>query len=168
MVNKKQSMGSTTVTGTGTNGKSKKVIIINNTGHGTMVNINSQVYKNNLARRAAVFTGKSMKAKNESTGDRRQQLVNTYLSFAYEMGPGLKRKIFRKYILLIMYSIDNIAGSSTNFGRYSKLYDDAESLTGTVDIEKQDISAKIIIEILSNAFRIESSTSKNLISLLNF
>ena len=166
MLNKKQSTGSTTVTGT--NGNSNKVIIRNNTGRGIMVNRNSQVYKNYLNKQAVVFTGKSMKAKNVSIGDRRQQLVNTYLSFAYEMGPGLKRKIFRKYILLIMYSIDKIAGSSTNFERYSQLYDDAESLTGTVDIKNQDISAKIIIDILGNAFRIESSTSKKLISLLNF
>jgi len=162
----KPSTGSTTVTGNNRN--SNKVIIRNNHGRGIMVNRNSQAYRNYLVKKSKAFTGKSMVAKNASKGDRIRQLVNTYLSLAYEMGPDLERKIFRKYILLIMHSIDKIAGSSTNFERYSQLYEEAESLTGTVDITDQYKSAKIILDILANAFRIDSSTSKKLTSLLNF
>jgi len=80
----------------------------------------------------------------------------------------LERKIFRKYILLIMHSIDKIAGSSTNFESYSQLYEEAEILTGTVDIKVQDVSSKIVLDILGSAFRIDSSTSKKLNRLLNF
>tara|TARA_B100001778_G_scaffold15266_1_gene11657 strand:- start:3611 stop:4108 length:498 start_codon:yes stop_codon:yes gene_type:complete len=165
MFSKKSTRGSNTVTGNNKN--SNKVTIINQ-GRGILVNRNSQAYRNYLVKKSNAFTGKASKAKNASKGDRIRQLVHTYLSLAYEMGPDLKRKIFRKYILLIMHSIDKIAGSSTNFERYSQLYEEAESLTGIVDITNQYKSTKIILDILENAFRIDSSTSKKLISLLNF
>jgi hypothetical protein len=157
-----------TTTVTGTKRKSNQVIIKNNQGHGILVNRNSQAYRNYLVKQAKVFTGEASKAKNASKGDRIRQLIHTYLSLAYEMGPSLERKIFRKYILLIMYSIDKIAGSSTNFERYSQLYEEAERLTGTVDIKVQDKSSKIVLDILGSAFRIDSSTSKKLNILLNF
>jgi len=157
---------STTVT-VNNNRNSSKVPIINQR-RGILVNRNSQAYRNYLVEQAKVFTGKASKAKNASKGDRIRQLIHTYLSLAYEMGPSLERKIFRKYILLIMYSIDKIAGSSTNFERYSQLYEEAESLTGIVDITDQYKSTKIILDILGSAFRIDSSTSKKLNILLNF
>ena len=130
--------------------------------------IPSQAYRNYLVKKSNAFTGKASKAKNASKGDRIRQLIHTYLSLAYEMGPSLERKIFRKYILLIMHSIDKIAGSSTNFESYSQLYEEAEILTGTVDIKVQDVSSKIVLDILGSAFRIDSSTSKKLNRLLNF
>ena len=165
MFSKKSTRGSNTVTGNNKN--SNKVTIINQ-GRGILVNRNSQAYRNYLVKKSNAFTGKASKAKNASKGDRIRQLIHTYLSLAYEMGPSLERKIFRKYILLIMYSIDKIAGSSTNFERYSQLYEEAEILTGTVDIKDQDVSSKIVLNILADAFRINSSTSKKLYRLLNF
>ena len=165
MISKKSTRGSNT--DTGNNKKSNKVTIINQ-GRGILVNRNSQSYRNYLVKKSNAFTGKASKAKNASKGDRIRQLIHTYLSLAYEMGPSLERKIFRKYILLIMYSIDKIAGSSTNFERYSQLYEEAEILTGTVDIKDQDVSSKIVLDILADAFRINSSTSKKLNRLLNF
>ena len=167
MFNKKPTTGSKTETVTGNNRKSNKVTIINQ-GRGILVNRNSQAYRNYLVKKSKAFTGKASKAKNASKGDRIRQLIHTYLSLAYEMGPSLERKIFRKYILLIMHSIDKIAGSSTNFERYSQLYEEAEILTGTVDIKDQDDSSKIVLNILADAFRINSSTSKKLYRLLNF
>lgn len=77
-----------------------------------------------------------------------------------------------RFLGSIFYSsctlIDKIAGSSTNFERYSQLYEEAERLTGTVDIKVQDKSSKIVLDILGSAFRIDSSTSKKLNILLNF
>jgi len=165
MFSKKPTTGSNTVTSNNKN--SNKVTIINQ-GRGILVNRNSQAYRNYLVKKSNVFTGKASKAKNASKSDRIRQLIHTYLSLAYEMGPSLERKIFRKYILLIMYSIDKIAGSSTNFERYSQLYEEAEILTGTVDIKVQDVSSKIVLNILADAFRINPSTSKKLNRLLNF
>jgi len=166
MFTRKTPTVSTTVT-VNNNRNSSKVPIINQR-RGILVNRNSQAYRNYLVEQAKVFTGKASKAKNASKGDRIRQLIHTYLSLAYEMGPSLERKIFRKYILLIMYSIDKIAGSSTNFERYSQLYEEAERLTGTVDIKVQDKYSKIVLDILGSAFRIDSSTSKKLNILLNF
>jgi hypothetical protein len=100
--------------------------------------------------------------------DAPQQLVSTYLTFAYEMRPGLERKIFKKYLLLIMHSIDKIAGSSRNSERYSQLYEEAENLTGTVNLSVQNKAAEIITSILGNISKIDSSTSKKLTSLLIF
>jgi len=165
MYTRKPYAGSTTVTG---NNRNSNKVIIRNNRLGILVNRNSQAYRNYLVRKSKAFTGEASKAKNASKGDRIRQLVITYLSLAYEMGPDLERKIFRKYILLIMHSIDKIAGSSTNFERYSQLYEEAESLTGIVDITDQYKSTKIILDILGSAFRIDSSTSKKLTSLLNF
>jgi hypothetical protein len=107
-------------------------------------------------------------ANRRNLGDLRQQLVSTYLTFAYEMRPGLERKLFKKYLLLIMHSIDKIAGSSTNFDRYSQMYEEAENLTGTVDIKVQNNSAEIITGIIGNITKIDSSTSKKLTKLLIF
>tara|TARA_B110000977_G_scaffold83963_1_gene112195 strand:- start:316 stop:519 length:204 start_codon:yes stop_codon:yes gene_type:complete len=67
-----------------------------------------------------------------------------------------------------MYSIDKIAGSSNNSERYSKLYEEAESLTGTVNLSVQNKCAEIITSILGNISKIDSSTSKKLTGLLNF
>jgi len=167
MLSRNPTAGSTTTVNNKRNNQSK-VVIKNNQGHGILVNRNSQAYRNYLVKQAKVFTGEASKAKNASKGDRIRQLIHTYLSLAYEMGPSLERKIFRKYILLIMYSIDKIAGSSTNFERYSQLYEEAEILTGTVDIKVQDVSSKIVLNILADAFRINPSTSKKLNRLLNF
>ena len=168
MFNKKPTTGSKTETVTGGNNKNSNKVTIINQGRGILVNRNSQAYRNYLVKKSRAFTGKASKAKNASKGDRIRQLIHTYLSLAYEMGPSLERKIFRKYILLIMHSIDKIAGSSTNFERYSQLYEEAEILTGTVDIKDQDVSSKIVLNILADAFRINSSTSKKLNRLLNF
>jgi hypothetical protein len=168
MFNRNLTTGSKTETVTGNSIRNSSKVTIINQGRGILVNRNSQAYRNYLVKKSKAFTGEASKAKNASKGDRIRQLIHTYLSLAYEMGPSLERKIFRKYILLIMYSIDKIAGSSTNFERYSQLYEEAEILTGTVDIKVQDVSSKIVLNILADAFRINPSTSKKLNRLLNF
>lgn len=133
---------------TGSNGITRLVNAPVNNGRTPNVNIRRKLMANAANRRGV--------------GDRRQQLVNTYLTLAYEMRPGLERKIFRKYVLLVMYSIDKIAGSTSNLEQYSKLYKDAEKLTGTVDLKIQNKCAEIISDILENISKIDSSTSKKL------
>lgn len=157
---------STTITVTGNTPNRGKVIRTNKQGITRFVNApinNGRTPNANIARKA-----RANAANRRSTGDLRQQLVSTYLTFAYEMRPGLERKIFKKYLILIMHSIDKIAGSSNNSERYSKLYEEAESLTGTVNISIQNKAAEIITSILGNVSKIDSSTSKKLTSLLIF
>ena len=155
-----------TITVTGNTPNRGKVVRTNKQGITRLVNApinNGRTPNNDTARKV-----RANAANRRSTGDLRQQLVNTYLTFAYEMRPGLEQKIFNKYLLLIMHSIDKIAGSSNNSERYSQLYEKAESLTGTVNLSVQNKSAEIITSILENISKIDSSTSKKLTGLLKF
>jgi hypothetical protein len=175
-----------TVTQTKANGNNKTLVSNKKVGvsarlpNGRIVNLSSNEYRNYMAKKNQTKNNNRTPNRNtmrkiqgsalnrRSTGDLRQQLVSTYLTFAYEMRPGLERKIFKKYLVLIMYSIDKIAGSSNNSERYSKLYEEAESLTGTVNLSVQNKCAEIITSILENISKIDSSTSKKLDSLMNF
>ena len=167
-----------TITTTG-NTPNKRVGVNARLPNGSMVNLGSNRYRNYMAKRNQTKTiinrtpnRNTMRKIQANTASARrdapQQLVSTYLTFAYEMRPGLERKIFKKYLVLIMYSIDKIAGSSNNSERYSKLYEEAESLTGTVNLSVQNKCAEIITSILGNISKIDSSTSKKLTGLLNF
>lgn len=156
-----------TITTTGNTPNRGKVVRTNSNGITRLVNApinNGRTPNRNTMRKLAL----KATTNRINISDLQQQLVSTYLSFAYEMKPGLERKIFKKYILLIMYSIDKIARSSTNFDRYSRMYEEAENLTGTVDIKVQNNSAKIITGIIGNITKIDSSTSKKLTKLLIF
>tara|TARA_B100000530_G_C15927655_1_gene475624 strand:+ start:563 stop:1054 length:492 start_codon:yes stop_codon:yes gene_type:complete len=156
-----------TITTTGNTPNRGKVVRTNSNGITRLVNApinNGRTPNRNTMRKLAL----KATTNRINISDLQQQLVSTYLSFAYEMKPGLERKIFKKYILLIMYSIDKIARSSTNFNRYSQMYEEAENLTGTVDIKVQNNSAEIITGIIGNITKIDSSTSKKLTKLLIF
>jgi hypothetical protein len=156
-----------TITTTSNTPNRGKVVRTNSNGITRLVNApinNGRTPNRNTMRKLAL----KATTNRINISDLQQQLVSTYLSFAYEMKPGLERKIFKKYILLIMYSIDKIARSSTNFNRYSQMYEEAENLTGTVDIKVQNNSAEIITGIIGNITKIDSSTSKKLTNLLIF
>jgi|TARA_B110000305_G_scaffold220371_1_gene262182 hypothetical protein len=156
-----------TITTTGNTPNRGKVVRTNSNGITRLVNApinNGRTPNRNTMRKLAL----KATTNRINISDLQQQLVSTYLSFAYEMKPGLERKIFKKYILLIMHSIDKIARSSTNLDRYSRLYEEAENLTGTVDIKVQNSSAEIISGIIGNITKIDSSTSKKLTKLLIF
>ena len=110
-----------TITTTGNTPNRGKVVRTNSNGITRLVNApvnNGRTPNRNTMRKLAL----KATTNRINISDLQQQLVSTYLSFAYEMKPGLERKIFKKYILLIMYSIDKIARSSTNFDRYSQMY----------------------------------------------
>lgn len=96
-----------------------------------------------------------------------RQLLNTYLTFAYEMGPGMEVKYFAKYVILIMYSMDQIAKSSRNTEVYKKLYDQVGSITGVVDLKIQQQFATLITGYLRNVEKIKGNTSALLYKSLN-
>ncbi len=99
---------------------------------------------------------------------KRQQLVNTYLTFTYEMRDNLPRRIFWRYVILMLLSIDKIAGISSNDERYSQLFEQTNTLNGTVPLDIQNTWARKFEGIVKNAKRISSSTTKNLNSMLKF
>jgi hypothetical protein len=85
---------------------------------------------------------------------KREQLVNTYLTFAYEMRPGLDNRVFWKYVMLLLFSIDQIAGVITN------------NTTGTVSDSDQIFWSKTFETIVKNCKRINASTSHPLYNRL--
>lgn len=99
---------------------------------------------------------------------KRQQLVNTYLTFTYEMRDKLPRRVFWRYVILMLLSIDKIAGISSNDERYSQLFEQTNTLNGTVPLDIQNTWARKFEGIVKNAKRISSSTTKNLNSMLKF
>ena len=86
-----------TITTTGNTSNRGKVIRTNKQGITRLVNapINNGRTPNLNTRRKIMANA----ANRRGVGDLRQQLVSTYLTFAYEMRPGLERKIFKKYLI---------------------------------------------------------------------
>ena len=73
---------------------------------------------------------------------KRQQLVNTYLTFTYEMRDNLPQRVFWRYVILMLLSIDKIAGISSNDERYSQLFEQTNTLNGTVPLDIQNTWAR--------------------------
>jgi hypothetical protein len=96
-----------------------------------------------------------------------RQLLNTYLTFAYEMGPGMEVKHFSRYVILIMFSMDQIANSTKNSTVYKNLYEQVGSISGIVDFKIQQQFATLISGYLRNVGKIKSSASVLLYKTLN-
>lgn len=116
-----------------------------------------------------VFQGTGRKLNNRlDNKTKREQLVNTYLTFTYEMRNQLPQRIFWRYVVLMLHSIDKIAGVSNNDDRYSQMFTQANKLNGTVSIETQNKWALKFEQIVNNAKRISPSTTKIINSNLKF
>ena len=96
----------------------------------------------------------------------REQLVNTYLTFTYEMRPGLENRIFWKYVALMLYSIDRITGTATNNNRNATLYSNVNKMTGIVSDAEQVFWSNTFLNILKNIKRINASTTRPLYNRL--
>lgn len=97
---------------------------------------------------------------------KREQLVNTYLTFTYEMRPGLENRVFWRYVTLMLYSIDRITGTTTNNNRNTALYSKANQMSGTVSDTEQAYWANVFVNILKNVKRINASTTRPLYNRL--
>lgn len=96
----------------------------------------------------------------------REQLVNTYLTFTYEMRPGMENRIFWKYVALMLYSIDRITGTATNNNRNATLYSNVNKMTGIVSDTEQAFWANAFVNIVKNIKRINASTTRPLYNRL--
>jgi hypothetical protein len=96
----------------------------------------------------------------------REQLVNTYLTFTYEMRPGLENRVFWKYVALMLYSIDRITGTATNNNRNATLYSNVNKMTGIVSDTEQAFWANAFVNIVKNIKRINASTTRPLYNRL--
>jgi hypothetical protein len=97
---------------------------------------------------------------------KREQLVNTYLTFTYEMRPGLENRVFWKYVILMLYSIDKITGTVTNNDKNAELYSKIDKMTGTVSDTDQAYWTNAFANILKNVKRINASTTTPLYNRL--
>ena len=97
---------------------------------------------------------------------KREQLVNTYLTFADEMRPGLDNRVFWKYVILLLFSIDQIAGVVTNNTSSSELYAKIDNMTGTVPDSEQIFWSRTLETIVKNCKRINASTTRPLYNRL--
>tara|TARA_B100000497_G_scaffold32452_1_gene38145 strand:+ start:1101 stop:1355 length:255 start_codon:yes stop_codon:yes gene_type:complete len=84
------------------------------------------------------------------------------------MRDNLPRRIFWRYVILMLLSIDKITGVSSNDEKYSQLFEQTNSLNGTVPIDIQNTWARKFEYIVKNAKGISSSTTKSLNSMLKF
>jgi hypothetical protein len=97
---------------------------------------------------------------------KREQLANTYLTFAYEMRPGLDNRVFWKYVILLLFSIDQIAGVVANNTRSSELFTKIDNMTGTVPDSEQVFWSRTFETIVKNCKRINTSTTRPLYNRL--
>lgn len=125
--------------------------------------INSPTTK---TRTPNTFQGVSRKINNrQDKKSMREQLVNTYLTFTYELRNNMPRNIFYKYVILILYSIENIIGiSEKDRVFYDEYYEIAKDLRGTININIQQDWAGKIENIINNIKNIKQS---KLVSLKN-
>ena len=83
------------------------------------------------------------------------------------MGPGMEAKHFSRYVILIMFSMDQIVNSTRNSEVYKKLYEQVGSVSGIVDFKIQQQFATLISGYLRNIGKIKSGTSVLLYKTLN-
>jgi len=146
---------STTVTGTIRNPKS----IQTRGGITTFVNTKQVNNKKNI--------GTSRKLNNTlNIPSKRHQLINTYLTFAYEMRPGLENRIFWRYVILLLFSIDQITGTVSNNNLNRERYSKISRMEGKVSDKEQEFWSKTFMNILNNVKRINSSTTRPLYNRL--
>jgi TATA-box binding protein (TBP) (component of TFIID and TFIIIB) len=155
MFSKKPTTGSNTVTSN--NKKSKS--IQTRSGITTFVNTKQVNNKKNI--------GTSRKLNNTlNIPSKRHQLINTYLTFAYEMRPGLENRIFWRYVILLLFSIDQITGTVSNNNLNRERYSKISRMEGKVSDKEQEFWSKTFMNILNNVKRINSSTTRPLYNRL--
>lgn len=155
MLSRNPTAGSTTVTGTIRNPKS----IQTRGGITTFVNTKQVNNKKNI--------GTSRKLNNTlNIPSKRHQLINTYLTFAYEMRPGLENRIFWRYVILLLFSIDQITGTVSNNNLNRERYSKISRMEGKVSDKEQEFWSKTFMNILNNVKRINSSTTRPLYNRL--
>jgi|TARA_R110001592_G_C13146898_1_gene747792 TATA-box binding protein (TBP) (component of TFIID and TFIIIB) len=156
MSSRKTPTGSTTVTD---NNNRNSKSIQTRSGITTFVNTKQVNNKKNI--------GTSRKLNNTlNIPSKRHQLINTYLTFAYEMRPGLENRIFWRYVILLLFSIDQITGTVSNNNLNRERYSKISRMEGKVSDKEQEFWSKTFMNILNNVKRINSSTTRPLYNRL--
>jgi len=96
----------------------------------------------------------------------RNQFINTYLTFAYEMRTGLESRIFWRYVILLLYSIDKIAGVTSNDEKNVRLFQVVSTMKGVVSDQEQQYWSNTFINLIHKINTINSTTTRSMYNRL--
>jgi hypothetical protein len=82
------------------------------------------------------------------------------------MRPGLENRIFWRYVILLLFSIDQITGTVSNNNLNRERYSKISRMEGKVSDKEQEFWSKTFMNILNNVKRINSSTTRPLYNRL--
>ena len=99
------------------------------------------------------FPGVGTRLTNVNRTILKEQLLNTYLTFTYEMGPGMEKKIFWRYVLLLLYSYNQIYGgllTKNNMNVFvEQYYPKTNTMNGVVSEDQQKKWANVFMKLLN-------------------
>ncbi|ALI95123.1 hypothetical protein AP053_gp012 [Ostreococcus mediterraneus virus 1] len=96
----------------------------------------------------------------------RNQFINTYLTFAYEMRTGLESRIFWRYVILLLYSIDKIAGVTSNDEKNVRLFQTVSTMKGVVSDQEQQYWSNTFVNLIHKINTINSTTTRSMYNRL--
>jgi len=94
------------------------------------------------------FPGIGRRLNNTNRTILKEQLLNTYLTFTYEMGPEMEKKIFWRYVLLLLYSYNQIYGGNMNMF-VEQYYPKTNTMNGLVSEQIQEKWADVFMKLLN-------------------
>ena len=107
--------------------------------------INSKKEQNKTVK---PFTGIGRRLNKINRTTLKQQFLSTYLTFTYEMGPEMEKKIFWRYVLLLLYLYNQIKGGSNTLVEQN--YTNKNTMSGVVSEEQQKKWANVFMGLLKN------------------
>lgn len=96
----------------------------------------------------------------------RNQFINTYLTFAYEMRTGMESRIFWRYVILLLHSIDRIAGVTSNSEKNTRLFRDVYLMKGIVSDQEQQYWSSAFRNLIHKINTINSTTTRSMYNRL--
>jgi hypothetical protein len=113
------------------------------------------------------FPGIGRRLNNINSTILKQELLNTYLTFTYEMGPGMEKKLFWRYVLLLLYSYNQIYGGikvKNNMNMFvEQYYPKTNTMNGVVSEDQQKKWANVFMKLLN---KMDSSESRQIFTRL--
>ena len=121
------------------------------------------------------FPGIGRRLNNINRTILKQELLNTYLTFTYEMGPGMEKKLFWRYVLLLLYSYNQIYGGVKVKNIMNmfveEYYPKTNTMNGVVSEDQQKKWANVFMKLLNkmddqegrkNFMRLQNNISNNI------
>lgn len=115
-----------------------------------------------------LFRGNARRINNtRNATSMKEQLINTYLTFNYELREGIERKIFWKYVILILFSVDKIKNISSRDSAYKEMFEKVKDMRGVSPNSEQEDWSKKLNFIVTNIDSISPSALNGIFNVLN-